>query len=129
MLLGLERLFFFACFPAAVLTNLLGGNHARGGGKMRLLKSKGEKIRLFDRAENEAQLGKSYGVGNDNGEKRSISLSLLSDIHKDHAPGLGGGEKPTLGIGFYLLPKAEPAAAPVKKAREAQSLGAGHHQL
>lgn len=58
---------FFISFPAAILTNLMGGNHARGRGKMRLLESEEENIRLFDRTENEAQLRKTYCLGNDNG--------------------------------------------------------------
>lgn len=58
---------FIISFPAAILTNLMGGNHARGRGKMRLLKSEEENIRLFDRTENEAQLGKTYCLENDNG--------------------------------------------------------------
>lgn len=68
---GFEESFFIS-FPAAILTNLMGENHARGRGKMRLLKSKEGNIRLFDRTENEAQLGKSYCLENDNGQKITI---------------------------------------------------------
>lgn len=74
---GFEESFFIS-FPAAILTNLMGGNHARGRGKMRLLKSKEENIRLFDRTENEAQLGKTYCLENDNGQKITIFFFLVT---------------------------------------------------
>lgn len=50
---GFEESFFIS-FPAAILTNLMGGNHAKGRDKMRVLKSKEKNIRLSDRTENEA---------------------------------------------------------------------------
>lgn len=75
---------FFISFPAAILTNLMGGNHARGRGKMRLLKSGEENIRLFDRRSNEEQLGKTYCLENDNGQKTTIFF-FPSDTHKEHA--------------------------------------------
>lgn len=69
---GFEESFFY--FLSSCHTNEPhgGGNHARGRGKMRLLKSKEENIRLFDRTENEAQLGKTYCLQNDNGQKITI---------------------------------------------------------
>lgn len=75
---------FFISFPAAILTNLMGGNHARGRGKMRLLKSKKENIRLFDRMENKAQLGKTYCLENDNGQKITIFFFLVTSTRTMH---------------------------------------------
>jgi len=44
---------------------------------MRLLNSKEENRRLFDRTENEAQLGKTYCLENDNGQKITIFFFFL----------------------------------------------------
>lgn len=51
---------------------------------MRLLKSGEENIRLFDRTANEEQLGKTYCLENDNGQKTTIFF-FPSDTHKEHA--------------------------------------------